>query len=64
MEITKDMIIGDILDKYPQLAEHFLAMGMHCLGCPVSRGEKVSQACAAHGVDCDELLKKLNAAIG
>lgn len=63
MEITKDMVIGEILDKYPQLAEHFLAMGMHCLGCPVSRGEKVEQACAAHGVDCEELLKKLNEAL-
>ena len=61
MTITKDMIVGEVLDKYPQLAEAFLAIGMHCLGCPVSRGETVEQACAAHGVNCEELLKKLNA---
>lgn len=61
--ITKDMIIGDVLDKYPNLAEHFFAIGMHCLGCPASRGESIEQACAVHGADCEELLKKLNAAI-
>ena len=33
---------------------------MHCLGCPASRGESIEEACAVHGVDCDELLEKLN----
>ncbi len=61
MAITKDSVIGDVLDQKPELAEHFLAIGMHCLGCPASRGETIEQACAVHGVDCDELLKKLNA---
>ena len=60
MTITKEMIIGDILDKYPAAAECFLAIGMHCLGCPCSRGESIEQACAAHGADLDALLKKLN----
>ena len=59
--ITKDTIIGDILDMDPTTAEFFLAMGMHCLGCPASRGESVEQACQVHGVDCDELVAKINA---
>ena len=59
--ITKDTIIGDILDMDPTTAEFFLAMGMHCLGCPASRGESVEQACQVHGVDCDELDAKINA---
>ena len=61
--ITKDMIIGDILDNNPELAPHFLEMGMHCLGCPASRGETVEQACMVHGVDCEALLAKVNALI-
>ena len=61
--ITKDTIIGDILDIAPQTAPLFLSIGMHCLGCPASRGETVEEACAAHGVDVDELLAKVNAAI-
>ena len=63
-EITKDMIIGDILDAEPSTAKFFLEMGMHCLGCPASRGESVEMACAVHGVDPDELVEKMNAYLG
>ena len=58
--ITKDTIIGDILDIAPQTARVFLAIGMHCLGCPSSRGETVEEACAVHGVDVDKLLAIVN----
>lgn len=58
--ITKDMIIGDVLDAHPELAPNFLEMGMHCLGCPSARGESVEQACAVHGVDADEFIAGLN----
>ena len=58
MTITKDTILGDILDAAPQTAP-----GMHCLGCPASRGETVEQACYVHGQDVDALLAKLNAAV-
>lgn len=59
--ITKDTIIGDILDMNRDTAPFFLEMGMHCLGCPSARGETVAQACAVHGVDADELVNKINA---
>ena len=58
--ITKDMTIGDILDEDRETIPFFLEMGMHCLGCPASRGESVEEACAVHGVDADELVKKIN----
>ena len=61
MTITKDTIIGDILDADRSTAPYFLEMGMHCLGCPASRGETIEEACAVHGVDADELVGKLNA---
>ena len=61
MTITKDMTIGQILDLDPSTAPFFMQMGMHCLGCPASRGESVEDACAVHGVSVDELLDKLNA---
>ena len=60
MKITKDMCIGDILDMDVGTAKFFLEMGMHCLGCPASRGESVEQACRVHGTDCDELVNKIN----
>ncbi len=61
MEITKNTIIGDILDADPSTAPYFLEMGMHCLGCPSARGESLGDACAVHGVDADVLVEKLNA---
>ena len=61
MTITKDSIIGDVLDMYPHTAEHFFAIGMHCLGCPAARGETIEQACAVHGTNADELVAKINA---
>jgi hybrid cluster-associated redox disulfide protein len=60
MTVTKQTVIGDILDFDRTTAEYFLQMGMHCLGCPASRGESIEQACAVHGVDADELVAKLN----
>ena len=59
-EITKDMLIGDILDADRGTAKYFLEMGMHCLGCPASRGESVEQACRVHGVDADALVDEIN----
>lgn len=59
-QITKDTIIGDILDIAPQTAPVFMAIGMHCLGCPSSRGETVEQACMVHGVDVNALLEQIN----
>ena len=62
--MTRETIIGDILDMDQTTAPYFMEIGMHCLGCPASRGESIEEACEVHGVDCDELLEKLNAASG
>ena len=61
MKITKDMLIGEVLDIDTGCAEYFFEIGMHCLGCPASRGETIEQACSVHGADVDALLTKLNA---
>jgi len=60
-QINKDTIIGDILTIAPDAAPVLLSVGMHCLGCPASRGETLEQACAVHGVNVDEILVKLQA---
>ena len=60
MVVTKESIIGDILDKDVGTAQFFFDIGMHCLGCPSSRGESIADACAVHGTDADELVKKIN----
>ncbi len=61
MKITKQSIIGDVLDMNRDTAQFFFAIGMHCLGCPASRGETIEQACAVHGTDADALVAEINA---
>lgn len=58
--ITKEMVIGEVLEKYPQTAKIFLAMGMECLGCPSSTMESVEGAALTHGKDPDKLVEELN----
>lgn len=59
MEITRDTVIGEIVENCPQAMRVFQEIGMHCLGCAMASGETVEQACAAHGVDPDEFLEYL-----
>ena len=59
-KITKDTIIGNILDVAPETAPAFLAIGMHCLGCVMASGENVEEACEVHGVDADLFVRHLN----
>ena len=59
-QVTRETIIGDILDMDQSTAPYFMEIGMHCLGCPASRGETVEQACMVHGVEVDELLAAVN----
>ena len=60
MTITKDTLICDVLDFNVETAQFFFEIGMHCLGCPHSRGESIADACMVHGTDADALVKKLN----
>ena len=60
MTVTKETLIGDVLDHDVETAQFFFEIGMHCLGCPHSRGESIAEACAVHGTNADELVEKLN----
>ena len=61
MVVTKESIIGDVLDYNTGTAQFFFEIGMHCLGCPSARGESIADACAVHGTDADALVEKINA---
>ena len=59
MVVTKQTVIGEILDAAPSAAPFFTRIGMHCLGCALSRGETLGQAAMAHGVDVDEIIARI-----
>ena len=60
MTVTKKTLIGDVLVHDVETAQFFFEIGMHCLGCPHSRGESIEEACAVHGTDADVLVAKIN----
>lgn len=59
-EVTKDMLIGQILQEDATIAPILMASGMHCIGCPASQGESLEEASMVHGLDCDDLVAKIN----
>ena len=60
MSVTKATTIGEVLKMDEGTSKYFLEMGMHCLGCPMSRRETIEQACKVHGTDADKLLENIN----
>lgn len=60
MEVTKDMIISDVLNLDQGTVPIFFKNGLHCLGCAMASGETIEEACMVHGLDADHLLFELN----
>ena len=61
MEITKDTLIGEMLEQDMGIAYILMQCGMHCVGCPSSIGESLEEACAVHGLDADAVLENIHA---
>jgi hybrid cluster-associated redox disulfide protein len=59
--VTKDMTIGEMLRKNPNIAPILLDAGMHCLGCPSAQGESLEEAAMVHGMDINDLMEKIEA---
>lgn len=60
MEITKDMLIGEIISKKPEAVDILIRFGMGCVGCPSSQMESLEEAAMVHGLDLTPLLEALN----
>ena len=59
-KVTKSTMIGELLRIDENIAPLLLGIGMHCLGCPASQAESLEEACMVHGIDCDDLVSKMN----
>lgn len=56
-EITRDMIIGDVLQEHPEVIDVLLEIGFHCVGCHVSDFETLEQGLRVHGKTEEEIEK-------
>ncbi len=65
-KITKDMLLGDVVQQYPETAEIMLEYGLHCVGCFANQFDTVEQGAMIHGMseeEIDEMLERVNGAI-
>jgi hybrid cluster-associated redox disulfide protein len=62
-KISKHMYMADVVQRFPETADVFIQSGLHCFGCSVAMFETVEQGAMAHGLDSDQLVKNLNAAV-
>lgn len=60
MAVTKDILIGQLLEEHTEVAPILMNAGMHCLGCPASQAESLEEACMVHGLDVNDLLSEIN----
>lgn len=63
MTITKNLPIGEVVQRHPETVPVFLQHGLMCFGCAVARFENIEQGAIAHGIDVEALIKDLNAAV-
>ena len=63
MTITKNLPIGQVVQKYPETIPVFMEHGLACFGCAIARFENIEQGAIAHGIDVEALIKDLNAAV-
>lgn len=62
-QITKEMGIIEIVQKYPQTLEVFQKYGLGCIGCAAARFENLEAGAKVHGIDVDSFIADLNKAI-
>lgn len=61
VQVSKDMIIADIIKVDENLVGLLMEAGMHCIGCPSAQGESLEEAAFVHGINPDALVNELNA---
>ena len=59
-KVSKDMLIGQLLQIDANIAPILMIAGMHCLGCPSSQMETIEEAAMVHGIEPDALVKEIN----
>ena len=62
-KIKKDMLINQILEKYPEAATILMGYGLACVGCHFSKVDTIESGAKIHGLGDEEIemmLKDIN----
>lgn len=60
MQVSKEMLIGQLLMVDEGVAPILMGAGMHCLGCPSAQGESLEEACFVHGIQVETVVNAIN----
>ena len=63
-KVTKNTLIGQLLQIDPNIAAILMRAGMHCIGCPSSQMESLEEAAMVNGMDVDVLVQQINDFLG
>jgi len=63
-KISADISVKALLERYPQLLQTFLDMGLICAGCPTEAFHTLKDVAREYRLDLNQLLKSLYEAIG
>jgi hybrid cluster-associated redox disulfide protein len=63
MPITKDMTVSEVIQRFPETARVFSRHGVGCVGCSAAQEDSIEQSAGIHGLDAQQLVAELNAAI-
>ena len=59
-QVSKQTMIGELLQIDQDVAPLLLNIVMHSLGCPSSQKETIEEAAMVHGIDPDALVSQIN----
>jgi hybrid cluster-associated redox disulfide protein len=61
--IGRDMVVDEIMRKWPATVAVMLSYRMLCVGCPIGTFHTVAEACREHRIDETRFILDLDAAV-
>lgn len=60
INLTKEANLGEVVFKYPEIAEVLIDYGLHCVGCAISGFDTIEQGAKIHGMTDDEVQEMID----
>lgn len=61
MPVEPNLLVDDVMRRWPATIRVFLNHGMRCVGCPIACFHTVADACREHGAEPVRFLADLRA---
>lgn len=62
--IASDMTVKELLDRYPQLLQSFMDLGLLCVGCPAEAFHTLADVAREYHLDQNQLRQRIDSVIG